>query len=169
MFVAQDTNLRVTLNSSLSLTPHTTARKTQMAQQATLQSIPRAGQLRATPAARCLRAQMCLPVWETWVQSPAWKDPRKKETATRSSILAWEIPWTEKPGGLQFLGSQGVRHNLVAKTTPTANSPAPASPHLSWAETRLSASPLCDLPPQSSPNSQRVPAPTQGPAVLPLL
>ena len=35
----------------------------------------------------------------------------EKEMATRSSILAWEIPWTEEPGGLQFTGSQRVRHN----------------------------------------------------------
>ena len=35
--------------------------------------------------------------------------------ATHSSILAWEIPWTEEPGGLQFLGSQRVRHDLVAE------------------------------------------------------
>ena len=35
--------------------------------------------------------------------------------ATHSSILAWEIPWTEEPGGLQSMGSQGVRHNLVTK------------------------------------------------------
>ena len=35
--------------------------------------------------------------------------------ATHSSILAWEIPWTEKPGGLQSMGSQRVRHDLVTK------------------------------------------------------
>ena len=35
----------------------------------------------------------------------------EKETATHSSTLAWEIPWTEKPGGLQFIRSQRVRHN----------------------------------------------------------
>ena len=34
-----------------------------------------------------------------------------KEMATHSSILAWRIPWTEKPGGLQFMGSQRVRHD----------------------------------------------------------
>ena len=39
----------------------------------------------------------------------------EKETATRSSILAWEIAWTEKPGGLQSMGSQRVRHSLVNK------------------------------------------------------
>jgi len=39
----------------------------------------------------------------------------KKEMATHSSILAWRIPWTEKPGGLMFMGSQRVRHNWVTK------------------------------------------------------
>ena len=36
---------------------------------------------------------------------PGQEDPPKKEMATHSSILAWEIPWTEEPGGLQFMGS----------------------------------------------------------------
>ena len=39
------------------------------------------------------------------------KDPLKKERATRSSILAWRIPWTKKPGGLQTMGSQRVGHD----------------------------------------------------------
>ena len=39
--------------------------------------------------------------------------------ATHSSILAWEIPWTEEPGGLQSMGSQRVRHDLATKTTIT--------------------------------------------------
>ena len=43
---------------------------------------------------------------ETQVQSLGWEDPLEKEMATHSSILAWEIPWTEKPGGLQSTGSQ---------------------------------------------------------------
>ena len=43
---------------------------------------------------------------ETWNQSLGWKDPPEKEMATRSSILAWEIPWTEEPGGLQSMESQ---------------------------------------------------------------
>ena len=44
-------------------------------------------------------------VWETWVQS------LEKGMATHSSILAWRIPWTEKPGGLQSMGLQRVRHS----------------------------------------------------------
>ena len=43
---------------------------------------------------------------ETWVQSLGQEDPLEKVMATHSSILAWEIPWTEEPGGLQFMGSQ---------------------------------------------------------------
>ena len=37
--------------------------------------------------------------WETWVQSLGWEDPLKEDMATYSSILTWEIPWTEEPGG----------------------------------------------------------------------
>ena len=43
------------------------------------------------------------------------EDPLEKEMATHPSILAWEIPWTEEPGGLQFMGSQRVRHDLMSK------------------------------------------------------
>ena len=43
---------------------------------------------------------------ETQVQSLGWKDPLEKEMATHFSILAWKIPWTEEPGGLQSLGLQ---------------------------------------------------------------
>ena len=49
-------------------------------------------------------------MWETWVQSLGWKDPLEKEMATHSSILAWRIPWTKEPGGLQSTGLQGVGH-----------------------------------------------------------
>ena len=50
-------------------------------------------------------------VWETRVQSLGREDLLKKEMATHSSILAWKIPWTEEPGGLQSMGSQGVGHD----------------------------------------------------------
>ena len=43
---------------------------------------------------------------ETWAQSLIWEDYLEEETPTLSSILAWKIPWTEKPGRLQFIGSQ---------------------------------------------------------------
>ena len=45
---------------------------------------------------------------ETRVQSPGREDPLEKEMATHASILAWKIPWTEEPGGLQSTGSQRV-------------------------------------------------------------
>ena len=45
---------------------------------------------------------------ETQVQSLGWKDPLDEGRATYSSILSWRIPWTEKPGGLQSMGSQRV-------------------------------------------------------------
>ena len=48
---------------------------------------------------------------ETWVQSLVREDPLEKEMATHSSTLAWEIPWTEKPGRLQSTGSQRVGHD----------------------------------------------------------
>ena len=43
---------------------------------------------------------------ETRVQSLGQEDPLEKRMATHSSVLSWEIPWTEEPGGLQFVGSQ---------------------------------------------------------------
>ena len=48
---------------------------------------------------------------EMEVQSLGWEDTLEKEMATHSSILVWEIPWTEEPDGLQFMESQRVRHN----------------------------------------------------------
>ena len=50
---------------------------------------------------------------ETWVQSLGREDPLEKEVATHSSTLAWRIPWTEKPGRLQSMGSQRVGHDWV--------------------------------------------------------
>ena len=51
------------------------------------------------------------------VQSLGEKDSLEKEMSAFSSILAWEIPWTEVPGGLQFMGSQRVGHYLAVKTS----------------------------------------------------
>ena len=54
-----------------------------------------------------------LPLWlsdkesgkqKMWVRSLGWEDPLEKEMATHSSVLAWRIPWTEQPGGLQSMG-----------------------------------------------------------------
>ena len=51
-------------------------------------------------------------VLETWgVRSLGWEDPLEKEMATHSSILAWKIPWTEQPGGLQSTRLQRVGHD----------------------------------------------------------
>ena len=61
-----------------------------------------------------LMAQMVMnlpAVQETCVQSLGRKDPLEKGMATHSSILAWRIPWTEEPRGLQSMGSQRVRHD----------------------------------------------------------
>ena len=48
---------------------------------------------------------------ETRVRSLSWEDPLEKEMATHYSTLAWKIPWTEKPGRLQSMGSQRVGNN----------------------------------------------------------
>ena len=63
-------------------------------------------------ASMCLASQLAqtvknLPAMqETWLPSLGWEDPLEKGMATHSSILTWEIPWTEKPVGLQSMGSQ---------------------------------------------------------------
>ena len=53
-------------------------------------------------------------VQETWVRSLGWEDPLEEGMATHSSTLAWRIPWTEEPGGLQSMGSQRVGHEWGA-------------------------------------------------------
>ena len=50
-------------------------------------------------------------MWETWVQSLVWEDPLEEGMAVHPSILAWRIPWTEEPGGLQSMGLQRIRHD----------------------------------------------------------
>ena len=54
-----------------------------------------------------------LPVmWETWVQSLGWEDALEEGMATHSSVLPWrDSPWTEKPGGLQYVRLQRVGHD----------------------------------------------------------
>ena len=59
---------------------------------------------------------------ETWVPSLGQEDPLEKGMATHFSILAWEIPWTEQPGGLQSMGLQRVGHDLMTKKQQTMNS-----------------------------------------------
>ena len=58
---------------------------------------------------------------ETRVQSLGRENPLEKEMATHSSILAWEIPWTEEPGGLQSMGSQGVGHDWATSLSLSRN------------------------------------------------
>ena len=53
---------------------------------------------------------------ETWVRSLGQEDPLEKGMATHSTILAWRIPWTEEPGGLQSMRSQRVRHDWTTDT-----------------------------------------------------
>ena len=58
---------------------------------------------------------------EIQIQSLGWKrleDPLEEEMTAHSSILAWRVPWTEEPGGLQSTGSQRVEHDQEAKHTP---------------------------------------------------
>ena len=57
---------------------------------------------------------------ETWVQSLGWDDPLEKEMATCSSILAWRIPWTEEPGGLQSMGP--LLHTQIFNNSTTTTS-----------------------------------------------
>ena len=56
-------------------------------------------------------------MWVTWVWSLGWEDPLEEGMAPHSSILAWRIPWTEKPGRLQSMGSQRVRHDWETRHT----------------------------------------------------
>ena len=50
-------------------------------------------------------------IWGIQIQSLGWEDPLEKGMATHSSIIAWRIPWTEEPGGLQSVGLQRVGHS----------------------------------------------------------
>ena len=68
--------------------------------------------IKAMPASLVAQMVKRLPAMqETWAQSLGREDPLEKEMATHSSTLAWKIPWTEEPGGLQSMGSQRVGHD----------------------------------------------------------
>ena len=54
---------------------------------------------------------------EMWIRSLGGEDPLEKEMAPHSSILAWETPWTEEPGGPQSMGSQRVGHDWETEPT----------------------------------------------------
>ena len=75
-------------------------------------------------------------VWETRVWSLGWEDTLEKEMATHSSILAWKIPWTEEPGGLQSVGLQRVGHNWAT---------SPPSPFMYYEMPRTVQRPLGTL------------------------
>ena len=73
-----------------------------------------------------LVAQMVknLPVmWRTRIQSLGREDPLEEGMATHSSILAWRIPWTEEPGGLQSMRSRRVRHDWLSSSICETESP----------------------------------------------
>ena len=74
------------------------------------------GSSRASVVAQSLKNSPVMQ--ETWVQTLGRKDPLEKEMTTHSSILAWEIPWTEETGGLQLTGLPKVGHDLVTKPPP---------------------------------------------------
>ena len=65
--------------------------------------------------AQWLKKKICLPDQEMGVQSLGREDPLEKKVAMHSSVLAWESPQTEGPGGLQSTGSQRVRHDFTTK------------------------------------------------------
>ena len=57
-----------------------------------------------------------LPEMQIWVQSLGWEDSLEKGMAIHSNILTWRIPWTEKPDGLQSIGSQSQTHDAATNT-----------------------------------------------------
>ena len=65
-------------------------------------------------------------IQETWIQSLSWEDPLEKGMASHSSILAWKIPLTVEPGGLQSMGSQRIGHDRVTNTLTSSD----FNPHL---------------------------------------
>ena len=66
---------------------------------------------------------------ETWVQSLGWEDLLEKGVAIHSSILAWKIPWTEEPGGLQSTRSPRVGHSTNTYLQGTEHSTHSSSEH----------------------------------------
>lgn len=99
---------------------------------------------RASGMAR--RERVRLPIQEARVRSPGWDDPPEEEITTRSSVPAWETPWTEAPGGLQSLGSQSqtrlgafIAHSAVIRHTDVCTS---------WTRNRISSG-------ETAPNRRR--------------
>ena len=77
---------------------------------------------------------------ETRVRSLGWEDPLEKEMAIHSSILAWRIPWTEEPGGLQSTGWQRVGHFTPALQAYSLSSEPPGKPPLDQNKTKQTKS-----------------------------
>ena len=78
-----------------------------------LQMVTAAMKLKDVASLVAQRLKHLPPMRETWVRSLGQEDPLGKEMVTHSSILAWRIPWTEKPGRLQSTGSQRVGHDFT--------------------------------------------------------
>ena len=83
---------------------------------------------------------------ETWVWFLGGEDPLEKEMATHSSTLAWKIPWTEEPGGLQSMGSQRVGHDWTTSPSPflifhCVYVPLLSYPSICWWTSRLLSCP----------------------------
>ena len=66
---------------------------------------------------------------EMWVQFLGREEPMEKEMAIHSSILVWEIPWTEKPGGLESTGLQRIGHDLATEQLQLAFPPETPAEH----------------------------------------
>ena len=71
-------------------------------------------------------------IQETWGRFRGWEDPLEKEMATHSSILAWKIPWTEEPGGLPSMGSQGIRHDWAQHSNKDEAKPSAQWHAINW-------------------------------------
>ena len=88
---------------------------------------------------------------EMWARSLGWEDPLEKKMATHSSILAWKIPWTEEPGGLQSMGPRRVCHD---EAHTRGYIPIPQHHQIPWKPAILvssaAPSPLHSTPPQRS-------------------
>ena len=75
-------------------------------------SAPHSADVRSVRLSLVAQMVKCLPTTrKTWVRSLGQEDPLEKEMAIHSSILAWRIPWTEEPGGLQSMGLQRVGYD----------------------------------------------------------
>ena len=92
-------------------------------------------------------------IWETSVRSLGWEDPLEEGMANHSSILAWRMPMTEEPGGLQSMGLQRVRHDWATKHSTAYMYAAAAA---AAAKSLQSCPTLCN-PPDGSPAGSPVP------------